>query len=140
MQKMREIRKNDEPLSTAILVAWYPGYPNIFCWLVAVGSRPKICNNMFLTHAHVRLHGICMEIYMSDVKKISDWTLKWLHEMTRDDNTSDLLETLFKPPKKIPKNVFFQHVNYRFPQGGAPPSYKLVYNPNNYRYNPLNQP
>ena len=58
---------------------------------------------------------------MSDVKKISDWTLKWLHEMTRDDNTSDLLETLFKPPKKIPKNVFFQHVNYRFPQGGAPP-------------------
>ena len=25
-------------------------------------------------------------------------------------------------------------------QGGAPPSYKLVYNPNNYRYNPLINP
>ena len=47
---------------------------------------------------------------------------------------------------------FMQHIKTMFPslpnqipvlfpmQGGAPPSYKLVYNPNDYRYNPLINP
>ena len=40
-------------------------------------------------------------------------------------------------PSKYGWFMILVYPNYsKYPQGGAPPSYKLVYNPNNYRYNP----